>query len=131
MSKTQIKALLDAYETGNAVDEMKIYKNGAHMRMLNRMVDAGLLTATYAITEKGKQMLRELGHKVPEPLHMTDPSGPFRIRSSGVEDGKAWTRFHGEPMTNRELANQRLADLVARTARVYGKQPAPFIFELV
>lgn len=125
MTPTQIEALTAAYETGNAVNPAKLYKNGAHLRMLNKLVAADLLTTTYTITEKGKKMIGV------QPTPAPAPTGPFRIKSSGVQDGKAWARFHGEPIANRELAERRLADLNARTARVYGKQPAPFAFELV
>ncbi len=77
MSKTQISVLKFAQETGNAIDESKLHKNGAHMRMLNRMVEDKLLTPTsYAITEKGQQALRDAGQLKDQKK--------FRIKGQGV-----------------------------------------------
>lgn len=136
MSKTQIKALLAAYKTGTAVDSTKLCKNGAHLKMLNRMVEAGLLTTTYKITVKGIQMLRENGHMVVEAYQMPKAletlSGPFRIVSRGTyPNGKGWTKHHGEPYTNRKMADAKMSELAARMSKIYGKDPAPFVFEIV
>ena len=130
MSKAKIKALETALKTGSAIDPNISQKNGANLRMIKRMIAAGLLhdQASYTITSKGIQMLRENGHRVINAP--ANNSGPFRIRSVGMENGKPWSRFHGEPITGRDLAEQCLTDLNARTARVYGNQPAPFVFEL-
>jgi hypothetical protein len=129
MTPIQIKALQAAHTTGTAVDSTKLYRNGAHLRMLNKLVAAGLLDTSYAITAKGKQMIN--AEPTLDVVQTLPPAGPFRIRSTGEQNGKPWARFHGEPIVSRELAVAKLAELNARTARVYGKQPAPFTFELV
>lgn len=125
-SKAQLVALAAARDTGNAIDLAKITPNGSHMKMINRLVAAGLLNRAFGITPAGLAAMPAA--PAPEPVNT---AGPFRIRSVGEENGKPWTRIHGDPIIDRQFAERRLAELTARTARVYGKQPAPFVFELV
>ncbi len=93
MSKTQIAVLTMAQQTGNAIDESKLHKNGAHLRMITRMAKAGLLDPrSYDITEKGRQALRDAGQLKDQKK--------FRIKGQGV----IWTltapaTIDGEPVT--------------------------------
>jgi hypothetical protein len=126
MSKAQIKALLAALNQGGALNSGVSQKNGSNLRMIKRMVLAGLLLADapHLITEKGKQALRDANE-------LQDQTS-FRIRSCGTyADGKEWARFHGDPIIGRAAADRRLAELAARTKRVYGSVPAPFAFEVM
>jgi len=58
----QIKALLAAHEAGGAQNTGVNTRNGSNLRMIKRLVADGLLTAEYAITERGKEALRHAGH---------------------------------------------------------------------
>lgn len=107
MSKAQIAVLTMAQQIGNAIDESKLHKNGAHLRMITRMTKAGLLDPrSYDITEKGRQALRDAG--------LLKDQQKFRIRSQG----ETWTLIApasvgGQPVT-RAMAEKLLGQLAAR-----------------
>jgi hypothetical protein len=120
MTRAQIKALLAAHQTGNAV----IYKNKPfHLWMIEMMARDGLLTmqAPYQITDKGAEALRREGYAV-----------NFQIRSRGnYRDGTPWTKLHGKPLASRATAERMLADVLGKMKRIHSEDALPFTFELV
>ena len=112
LTKAQTNALLAALQNGSAHMNGVRKKNGSNMRMITRMAAAGLLTedAPYAITEKGKQALRDAGK--------LKDQRKFRIKS----DGEIWTliapaQIKGEQVT-AAMAKQLLGQLAARVFEI-------------
>jgi hypothetical protein len=94
LTKAQTNALLAALQNGSAHMNGVRKKNGANMRMITRMAAAGLLTedAPYAITEKGKQALRDAGKLKDQKK--------FRINHQGeIWTIVAPTHLRGAPVT--------------------------------
>ena len=94
--QVQLLKTLGKYEHGMSTEEvaaLRLFEDGRqHMRSLESMATSGLLKwrrqkRTWAVTPRGRAMLRMLDARAPEPKYVGVKVPPRRLALTGTYDG--------------------------------------------